>query len=390
MDLNMPNQPRNIDEYTSEERHAILVSAVNHVNAVNPQARITIVSQDDLGAYLAQHKGDKERYRLIVINHVHFTAVDVNPTQSSCVVMDAAVDPRCEDVCKVLRDSQLQVNQPSLHGTISNPEPKKYTRLQNDSHSCSMFSLDHCIQFAHASDTLYDDISKFKSDLPEGEMKNLSVQGYLPWDFFPPNFLWNAQSFSNILDPYENYMDAQNRTAELQQPIPTLSYQEYLEAGVTHEMDPNTKKEIPRNRSIDKHVFTWAERIHFGQQTAYKEHISKAMEAAIKKAEKPGLLQEKTGKTWLETTTRKQEKIDAMRKLKKEFDSGADDHPTYTSGYIKRFETIAQEKRNPYLPLMLKTESTAAAEFSKKIGALRQEDALASESRAKPPIPGHS
>lgn len=353
--------PANIGIYSLEDRQKILEAAVSRVNEVTPEARISIVHSGHLEKYIEEHKADPNRYRLIVHDDVHYTAVDVNPRNKTCLVLDAALDDRGFKVNSTFKAHQYKSY--FANGLISNQEEAAACRLQNDAYSCTMFALDHCIQLSQAPDSIYADISTKMANFPAGSDLELLAQiDYFPWDALPPNFLWNAQSFSNVLIPYQERMN-KDYPGVLQQKIPIISYDQYVQHA-TYTTIIN-EVEVMRNQSINAHVFAWAERIYLSTDKAYKHSISNAMQLAINKMKGQGF-----------TTSLKKDKIDKLEAIKKEFDKLPDAHPSFCTAYIQQFENVAKDKRNTSIPQFMRGEATSFAEFKKQLRTLRETPTL--------------
>lgn len=364
-----------ISQYSPEERMELLRAAVAHVNAVNPDARINIINMKDLPLFIEQqhHQDLNQRYRLIVhTDGMHFTAVDVNPSQNSCIVLDAAGDDRGAEVKNHFEQKGYTAYYASK--LVANVAEFR-AKLQYDRYNCSMFALDHCIQLARSSDQLYqnmvDKVMALPLDADDGrqgpdafedikEMKTLSFEkaNLVPWDCLPPNFLWNAQSLRQVLVPYAQRMEEVDPRA-LDQKLSGMSYREYVATG----MDKSRSSQgeiVDQNRSIDKHVFSWADRIYHGTHDEYKATISQAMQSAMDKSRTSGIL-----------TLGKGKKLERLAQIKQEFDTNPDAYPSFCPAYIHRFESEAKMKRNPVSLFFSTGETNSSTEFRKQIKELQ-------------------
>lgn len=167
-------------------------------------------------------------------------------------------------------------------------------------------------------------------------------------------------------------MNAESPTTLAQQ-RPLMSYNEYIQMG-RHHVVANGEV-IPRNESINKHVFAWAERIYLGKHGAYKKAVSEAMRLAIDKSDHAKGIQ--SGKT---------EKLDALRKIREQYDAKPDAYPSFNAAHIQCFEKEAQIKRNTRIPKWMRREPTSQEEFKKQLNALKNESTLPTKGEASQAI----
>jgi hypothetical protein len=232
------SNPNNIGQYSQNQRYELLHNAVNRENKENPKAKITIVDINELDTHIKTCK--EERYRLIVKNSAHYTAVDVRNKEGkkSCIVLDAAGDSR--GVAVAIAFSHNQFTPKFSGGLQGNPK----ANLQADAYSCSLFSFDHCVQLYKADENLHEALCE-KYDF------------MIPYDAFPPNFVWNAQSIK-FLDAYALIAEKEN-PGILDKPMTNgFSFREYLQKGMC--TYPSQEGHlVTRNESINLHVLQTVE-----------------------------------------------------------------------------------------------------------------------------------
>ena len=237
--------------YGPAEVHAMIQASVESENRDNPQAHIQLLAMDELAHYLATHQ-EEGRTQLIVYDRNHYMTADIlvqNGTKS-CVLLDAANDPR-------YLAAENCFNAAGFETYTACGFSFSDRNLQTDVYSCPLFALDHAVQFAHTTDTLHSAV-KTRSD---------EINSFF-WDVLPPNFLWNIQSLS-LRDMYvANYpMDAK-------QPMHNaISFSTYIEQGLFTD-----RNGIQRNDSINVHVFDTAEIVYITQQ---REQALAQMDAKI-------------------------------------------------------------------------------------------------------------
>lgn len=231
--------PKGMIEFDTEHREKIVEAAVILENETNHGANISIVKFDDFEKYIDDNK-DKKRHRAIIEVHGHYMAVDIlnNDTPKTCILLDAASDPRYYAALSLLENNYgYKVLSPCgfFHGEDD-------TSLQKDTSSCSMFAFDHCVQLSYAPDSLHTELMS-KLDPEQADT--------FTWDKMPPNFIWNMQSLSILKKYQELYPDRVNEIT----PYKGYTLEKYVQEGrgISDGLHP-----VPVNDSINKHVFNKA------------------------------------------------------------------------------------------------------------------------------------
>ena len=233
--------PRNLSNLAAEERHQLLEAAIKRENeklhASAPP--LQVINSEDMLNHIKNVNIDERyhnsRYQLIVKSGWHYTVVDIDKREGkkSIVILDAANDIRGIRLRYAAIDNGYKV---IFAGGLS-WDPS--SNLQKDSHSCSLFSFDHCVQLSHTEPDFHTHIAE-KGD----------SYGFVFWDNLPPNFMWNAQS-TKILDEYQNKM---KDDPSLDQVMSNgLSYHEYVALGVCVYPD-GTGVPVTRNESVNIHT----------------------------------------------------------------------------------------------------------------------------------------
>lgn len=98
--------PDNLGNYSKKEILQFIKNAIAIENEENSNAKIVMITIDELPDYIRQCT--EERHRLIVNNDNHFTAIDIQQRPSkSCIILDAANDPRCYVVFTMFNEKQF-------------------------------------------------------------------------------------------------------------------------------------------------------------------------------------------------------------------------------------------------------------------------------------------
>lgn len=267
----MPNgMIATLDQFTAEDREEMLLAAVEQENKKNTSAQIYVVDFNDLEDHLNTHDTNHQ----IIVNYMsHYTAVDVRKIEGEklCIVLDSAMDPRGASVVEELQKSGFDVYFASAF------KENSQVGIQFDLFSCSMFAFDHCVQFSYSQDVLYHQLQTQR----ESRTDHVTY-----WSDFPPNFLWNAQSLSKVLGPYEKMIEEKSPEL-LQQLMPNgLSYHTYIGQGrsIVQVEEDGKVHEVVRNNAINIHVFS---KVHELYQQRKKEQYSiyKQMSTDIQRIE---------------------------------------------------------------------------------------------------------
>lgn len=346
--LDLNETPNNIGQYNKSQRVAILKAGIDHRNLIDPQANIHLIDRDDLEHHI-QNNVHEGRQRAVIAHQGHYMAADilVKGDQRSCILLDAANDFRCNAVMNDFENQGFTV----LMATSLSADVDR--NLQSDTFNCSMFSLDHCIQFCTAPDELHSDI------LAQSEM------GGFTWDRLPPNFIWNVQSSGFIT----TFMAANPELVDKKMPN-GLSMREYIDQG-TRIVDGK-----PSNMSVDVHVFKNAHQAHLSfeavneidlnfeasQKMGVKNEILLAMDKSIQTAKQTGWAgQEKPAKIARLLEIRQQfsqnREIDPLRSpLVTEFNQVAgQDAFVMKTNSVKMFQSEMKKIRQQYEPDNSKT-----------------------------------
>jgi len=226
-------------QYSPSKILAMIQASVQSENRDNPDAHIQLLEMNDLANYLATHQ-EEGRKQLIIYNGNHYMTADIlvqNETKS-CVLLDAANDPRymaAEDC----------FNRAGFETYTACGFSFSDRNLQTDVYSCPLFALDHAVQFSHTTDMIHGTV-KARSD---------EINSF-PWDVLPPNFLWNMQSLTTKDEYVKQYPMEAERPMHNQ-----ISFNTYIEQGLSTDRNGNQ-----RNNSINVHVFDTVELVYIEQQ----------------------------------------------------------------------------------------------------------------------------
>lgn len=304
-----------LKDYSLTDRDEILLIAVEHENQKNPNARIHVIDIDELEQHIRSHDSN---HQVIVRNSYHYTVVDVRDIngKKSCIVLDSAMDYRGTEASELLKASGFDV-----YFVKAFNEREEVENIQFDLYSCSMFAMDHCVQLSHAPDALYQ-------HLQEKREQRSDQATY--WIDFPPNFLWNAQSLSKVLGPYEAMIRAESPEL-LQRPMPNgLSYLTYTQQGrimVKKEKEDGVC-EVEQNDSINVHVFSKAQALYLVAKAQHYE-LYKQMKSDIEKIEAMPASEDRT-KT-----------IKQLKELQSDFAAQVKMDP-HTSSFFTQFNSIVR------------------------------------------------
>ena len=237
--------------YSPEEVHAMIQASVESENRDNPSAHIQLLEMDDLANYLATHQ-EEGRKQLIIYKGNHYMTADilVQDGTKSCVLLDAANDPRYLAAEDCFNAAGFETHT-ACGFSFSD------RNLQTDVYSCPLFALDHAVQFSHTTDTIHSAV-KARSD---------EINSF-PWDVLPPNFLWNMQSLRTRDEYVKHYPMEAERPMHNQ-----ISFNTYIEQGLSTD-----RNGIQRNNSINAHVFDTVELVYIEQQ---REQALAQMDAKI-------------------------------------------------------------------------------------------------------------
>lgn len=336
-------QPQSFATVSGAQRLDILRSAVEIHNLTHPDATpINLIKIEDLKQHMEETQEQEGRQILLVKVQQHYLAVDVlkNGDQKTCVVLDAANDPRSYAVMTELEEHGFTTYMAtSMSDTVER-------NLQSDSCSCGLFALDHCIQLS------YDD----PIALHENVMIWSEDEGF-SWDHLPVNYLWNIQS-NSFLQEY-----AASHSAEMSREMPNgMSASNYLALGELRNEDGDTF-----NNAINQHVlaFAWqAHRIAAVDQAYAKNEILTEMQDKIDELREVGSIPPQTIQQ-LETLYHKfaQSTEDAVQyQIKDEFDQVVESLVIEESAAqrIHRFRGIMQAGRSTT------SSATAAVELEEQ------------------------
>ena len=225
--------------YSPDEVRDMIQASVERENLENPDARIHLLQMDELAGYLASHS-EEGRQQLIIYNGNHYMAADilVRDGVKSCVLLDAANDPRylaAEDCFNAAGFATYT----ACGFTFSDKN------LQTDVYSCPLFAFDHGAQFAKTPDAIHATVQSRADEINS-----------FPWDVMPPNFLWNMQSVTTR-DAYE----AQYPNEAVMPVHNGVSFHAYTDMGLVAD-----KKGKQRNDSINVHLFATVQETYAIQQ----------------------------------------------------------------------------------------------------------------------------
>lgn len=191
-----------------QENPALLIKQfVEQQTAQNPKLNLFIVDINQLADFIQDQVS--KRYQVIVHNTGHYTALDVI-NGASCLVLDAANDPRMSAVVDVCRTNGLK----TLVAMCQDGEA-----LQKDDFSCPLFAFDHCMQLAATSEGLHEKL--FLKAQPYNGVFHLA------WLHFPPNLVWNAEA-STWLSQYEHITERTDPAFKEHMMPNGFTYQSYL------------------------------------------------------------------------------------------------------------------------------------------------------------------
>lgn len=131
-----------------------------------------------------------KRFQLIIHDTGHYSTVDVSLANTSCVLLDAANDPRSNNLASQLKAIGLKVTQ-----AYKNTYPDGTTNNQQRTPGCcSIFAFEHAIQASKID--IHLKLAGLKDILGFSNTK-LEKQGAIKalyWEQLPCEFLQNAQS----------------------------------------------------------------------------------------------------------------------------------------------------------------------------------------------------
>lgn len=327
--------PKTIQGYPDHERHAILLAAVEHENATNPNAHIHVIKAKDLQGFLQGHQ--RGHLQVIVEKEGHYFTLDIlqKGDQKSCIVLDAANDYRCFGTIEELESNGFQVMMASSLDDSAQFEDKN---LQADLYNCSMFALDHSIQFARTPD----------AEALHTQISSNTIAGGFTWECLPLNFLRNTQSATFLQQQMakpEHAADAETQT--------------YIQKGlITYQNQGQSKV---RNDSINLHVFQQA------QAQYLKIKILAAMTLAIQEV------------AHSINPIGKQAKILRLTQIKQAFAQASAGPNPFLAEQVIAFTNEAAQRRG------LSITTSSAAKFRAEIQSLRaQQPAAQTVNTAEP------
>ena len=216
-------------QYSPEVSHDMILASIERENEENPNARIQLVEMDELPNYLGSPQQGRTQFVIYQGNHYMAADVLVENEKKTCILLDAANDPRYLAAEGHFKAAGYETNTASGFSFTESPN----SNLQNDAYSCPLFAFDHSVQFAQAPDTIHGLVSS-QSD-PE-------YNGFY-WDVLPPNFLWNIQSIKTKDEYVAHYpVQANTRIAN------SISFNEYINLGLVSEQGKE------RNNAVNVHV----------------------------------------------------------------------------------------------------------------------------------------
>ncbi|KTC99228.1 hypothetical protein [Legionella feeleii] len=169
---------------------------------------------EEIDRVISEDKSGSNRIQIIVKSGPHYTVLDIDKKNRSCLVIDAADDSRQNRFHQMpnfshLIDKVIYVKSPDIPSGKVDPPTIKGS-LQKDSCSCSIFALDHSFIVATFPPDLHERLGSQAKQ--EGE-RLFSVT----WNQLSPEMVKNSQSTTVIKHYIEENPSSKEQILELTQ-----------------------------------------------------------------------------------------------------------------------------------------------------------------------------